>query len=74
MRTILKKWYKFQQYEQAKKFSSHLYIRLGWLDESFNNQEQLKDLFEIHSPKKLTFTDCFMYNKIINSLYFLISR
>ena len=59
MRSILKKWYKFQQNQQAKKFHSHWYMRFGWLDESFNTQEQLKNLFEIHSPHKFTFADCF---------------
>ena len=58
-RIILKKWYKHQQNQQNKKFDSHWYIRFGWLDEPLNNQDQLKDLFEIHSPKKFTFADCF---------------
>ncbi len=59
MRTILKKWYKFKQNKQAKQHNSHWYIRFGWLGEPLHNQDQLKDLFEIHSPKKFTFADCF---------------
>lgn len=59
MRTILKKWYKFQQKQHAKKFDSHWYMRFGWLQQPFNHQEQLKTLFEIHSPRKFTFADCF---------------
>lgn len=58
-RIILKKWYKHQQNQQNKKFDSHWYIRFGWLGEPLHNQNQLKDLFEIHSPKKFTFADCF---------------
>ena len=58
-RIILKKWYKHQQNQQNKKFDSHWYIRFGWLGEPLHNQDQLKDLFEIHSPKKFTFADCF---------------
>lgn len=58
-RTVLKKWYKYQQNQHAKKFNSHWYIRFGWLNEALKNQEQLKNLFEIHSPKKFTFADCF---------------
>lgn len=59
MRSILKKWYKFQQNQQAKKFDSHWYIRFGWLNAPLKNQDQLKTLFEIHSPRKFTFADCF---------------
>ena len=59
MRTILKKWYKFKQNKQAKQHNSHWYIRFGWLGEPLYNQDQLKNLFEIHSPKKFTFADCF---------------
>ena len=59
MRSILKKWYKFQQSKQAKRFDSHWYIRFGWLSEPLKSQDQLKNLFEIHSPKKFTFADCF---------------
>jgi len=59
MRSILKKWYKFQQSKQAKRFDSHWYIRFGWLSEPLKSQDQLKSLFEIHSPKKFTFADCF---------------
>ncbi len=59
MRTILKKWYKFKQNKQAKQYNSHWYMRFGWLDQPLNNQEQLKELFEIHSPRKFTFADCF---------------
>lgn len=59
MRTIFKKWYKFQQGKQAKKFNSHWYMRFGWLDAPLKSQEQLKNLFEIHSPRKFTFADCF---------------
>jgi hypothetical protein len=58
-RALLKKWYKHQQKQQAKKFDSHWYMRFGWLDQPLNNQEQLKELFEIHSPRKFTFADCF---------------
>ena len=58
-RIILKKWYKHQQNQQNKKFDSHWYIRFGWLGEPLHNQDQLKNLFEIHSPKKFTFADCF---------------
>lgn len=59
MRTILKKWYKFQQKQHARKFDSHWYMRFGWLQQPLNNQEQLKTLFEIHSPRRFTFADCF---------------
>lgn len=59
MRKILKKWYKFKQNQQAKKFNSHWYIRFGWLDQAFSKPEQLNNLFEIHSPHKFTFADCF---------------
>lgn len=58
-RVILKKWYKFQQSRLEKKFDSHWYIRFGWLNQQFSNLEQLKNLHEIHSPKKFTFADCF---------------
>lgn len=58
-RTFLKKWYKFRQKKQTRIFSSHWYIRFGWLDYPLKNQEQLKNLFEIHSPGKFTFADCF---------------
>ncbi|MEG1489919.1 MAG: hypothetical protein RSC46_09990, partial [Acinetobacter sp.] len=40
MRTILKKWYKFKQNKQAKQYSSHWYIRFGWLGEPLHNQDQ----------------------------------
>ncbi|MGA9698063.1 glucosamine inositolphosphorylceramide transferase family protein [Acinetobacter sp. ANC 3781] len=68
-RTVLKKWYKYQQNQQAKKFDSHWYIRFGWLNKPLNNQDQLKDLFEIHSPKKFTFADCFYVED--NGRYFI---
>lgn len=58
-RALLKKWYKHQQKQQAKKFDSHWYMRFGWLDQPLKHQEQLKNLFEIHSPRKFTFADCF---------------
>ena len=58
-RIFLKKWYKYQQNQQAKNFDSHWYIRFGWLNEPLNNQNQLTHLFEIHSPQKFTFADCF---------------
>ena len=58
-RTFLKKWYKFQQNQKQKNFDSHWYIRFGWLNEPLNHHDQLKNLFEIHSPKKFTFADCF---------------
>ena len=56
-RILLKKWYKHQQNQQSKKFDSHWYMRFGWLDQPLKNQEQLKDLFEIHSPRNFTFAD-----------------
>lgn len=59
IRTVLKKWYKFQQKQQAKNFDSHWYMRFGWVDQPLKSQEQLKELFEIHSPQKFTFADCF---------------
>lgn len=59
MRSILKKWYKLRQKHHAKKFNSHWYIRFGWLDQPFTTTEQLKHLYEIHSPNKFTFADCF---------------
>ncbi|MEB3768265.1 hypothetical protein [Acinetobacter sp. MD2] len=59
MRSLLKKWYKYQQKKQQKIFNSHWYIRFGWLNEPFSNLAQLNDLFEIHSPQKFTFADCF---------------
>lgn len=59
MRSTLKKWYKFQQKQQSQKFDSHWYMRFGWLNEPLKNQDQLKTLFEIHSPRKFTFADCF---------------
>lgn len=58
-RILLKKWYKFQQNQHAKKFDSHWYMRFGWLDQPLKSQDQLRDLFEIHSPRKFTFADCF---------------
>ncbi|MFV5453753.1 hypothetical protein [Acinetobacter towneri] len=58
MRTILKKWYKFQQDHRSKKFDSHWYIRFGWQKNPLE-ENQLNNLFEIHSPKKFTFADCF---------------
>lgn len=58
-RLFLKKWYKFQQSRLTKKFNSHWYIRFGWLNQPFSNLEQLNDLYEIHSPNKFTFADCF---------------
>lgn len=58
-RLFLKKWYKFQQGQLNKKFDSHWYIRFGWLDQPFTDHKQLNNLFEIHSPNKLTFADCF---------------
>ena len=71
MRTILKKWYKFQQNQQAKKFDSHWYMRFGWLDQPLKSQEQLHGLFEIHSPRKFTFADCFYVQENIHSVGFL---
>ena len=59
IRTIQKKWYKFQQNQKSKKFYSHWYIRFGWLDDNFEDLNQLKNLFEIHSPQKFTFADSF---------------
>lgn len=59
MRSLLKKWYKFQQNQQAKKFNSHWYMRFGWLNHPLNHSDQLATLFEIHSPRKFTFADCF---------------
>ncbi|RFS31795.1 hypothetical protein DYI81_07725 [Acinetobacter sp. SWAC5] len=59
MRTILKKWYKFQQKQHAKNFDSHWYMRFGWLNAPLKSQQQLNELFEIHSPRKFTFADCF---------------
>ncbi|AOA57464.1 hypothetical protein BFG52_03255 [Acinetobacter larvae] len=59
MRYLLKKWYKFQQKRQARQYHSHWYIRFVFLDRPFNSLEQLKDSFEIHSPHKFTFADCF---------------
>ena len=51
MRTILKKWYKFQQKQHARKFDSHWYMRFGWLDQPLKNREQLKNLFEMNFLK-----------------------
>ncbi|BCU63777.1 hypothetical protein ACBO_05680 [Acinetobacter bouvetii] len=34
-------------------------MRFGWLNQPLKHQEQLKNLFEIHSPQKFTFADCF---------------
>ena len=59
MRTLLKKWYKFKQNQQKKKFHSHWYMRFGWLDQPFSHLNQLKNLHEIHSPRKFTFADSF---------------
>lgn len=59
IRLILKKYYKFQQLKKSKQYNSHWYMRFGWLNQAFNNQDQLKPLFEIHSPRKFTFADCF---------------
>ena len=47
MRTILKKWYKFQQDHRSKKFDSHWYIRFGWQKNPLE-ENQLNNLFEIH--------------------------
>lgn len=58
-RQLLKKWYKFKQQQQAKKFNSHWYLRFGWLENSFDHLNQLKTLSEIHSPRQFTFADCF---------------
>lgn len=58
-RLFLKKWYKYQQKQKQKSFDSHWYMRFGWLNQPLNNQDQLVDLFEIHSPKNFTFADCF---------------
>jgi len=54
MRTILKKWYKYQQAKKAKFFDSHWYMRFGWLEQPFTTLKQLDSLFEIHSPRKFT--------------------
>ena len=59
IRSLKKKFYKLSQAKKSKNFDSHWYIRFGWLGEPLHNQDQLKDLFEIHSPKKFTFADCF---------------
>lgn len=59
MRLLKKKFYKISQSNNSKDYNSHWYIRFGWLNKPLNNQDQLKDLFEIHSPKKFTFADCF---------------
>ncbi|WP_445116478.1 glucosamine inositolphosphorylceramide transferase family protein [Acinetobacter sp. WZC-1] len=59
MRSLLKKWYKFKQKQQIRHFNSHWYIRFGWLDQPFTQLDQLKQLYEVHSPNKLTFADCF---------------
>lgn len=59
IRRIQKKFYKFQQKQQMNNFHSHWYLRFGWLDQGFNNLSQLENLFEIHSPHKFTFADCF---------------
>lgn len=56
---LQKKWYKFKMAQQAKKFDAHWYIRFACLDEPFARTDQLKNLFEIHSPRKFTFADCF---------------
>ena len=58
-RQILKKWYKYQQNKKQKSFNSHWYMRFGWLDQPLTSLDQLKDLYEIHSPQKFTFADSF---------------
>lgn len=58
-RLLLKKWYKLKQNHHSKNFNSYWYMRFGWLNSTFNNTSQLTSLFEIHSPHKLTFADCF---------------
>lgn len=58
-RLLAKKWYKFQQKQHARHYVSHWYMRFGWLDAPLSSQQQLQNLFEIHSPHKFTFADCF---------------
>lgn len=59
MRLLKKKFYKISQSNKSKNYDSHWYMRFGWLDQPLKSQEQLHDLFEIHSPSQFTFADCF---------------
>ena len=59
LRSLAKKWYKYQQKKQDKTFDSHWYMRFGWLAQPLSGLDQLNDLFEIHSPRRFTFADSF---------------
>lgn len=59
LRRFQKRFFKIQQKIQDLSYESHWYLRFGWLDQDFENSQQLNHLFEIHSPEHFTFADCF---------------
>ena len=59
LRRFQRKYFKLKMQQQTKKFDSHWYIRFGWLDQAFNDIDQLNQLHEIHSPHRYTFADSF---------------